>query len=73
MSRPVYRCPKCGSENVTFMADVTISAPMKFFHRMNKRAFRSKDVMLWCVDWRRADIVCHDCLYSTGLGRDKPL
>ena len=57
MSRPVYICPKCGSENVTFMADVTISAPMKFFHRMNKRAFRSKDVMLWGVNWSDADIV----------------
>lgn len=72
MSRPVYRCPKCGSENVTFMADVTISAPMEFYHNLSKRAFRRKEVQLWGVDWHRADIVCHDCLYSTGLDRDKP-
>lgn len=50
MSRPVYRCPKCGSENVTFMADVTISAPMEFYHNLSKRAFRKKDVQLWGVD-----------------------
>lgn len=42
MSRPVYRCQKCSSENVTFMADVTISAPMEFYHNLSKRALEKR-------------------------------
>ena len=64
------KCAKCGSTNLGFMGDLTISAPIEFFHRLSKAVLRSKDIRIWGFDWGKADIICNDCYYSSALDHD---
>ena len=45
------KCPKCGTEMV-WMGEVTILIrdTDKYFHRLSKKAFRSKDIELLSAD-----------------------
>lgn len=65
------QCKKCGSENLGVMVDITISMPIKYYYALTKSAFRSKDIKMWGANWPKADIICHDCCYSTGLEREQ--
>lgn len=62
-------CKKCGSTNLGVMFDITVSAPIEYYHNFSKKAMQDKSVKLWGADWGKADIICNDCLYSTGLER----
>lgn len=63
------KCKKCGSTKLSFMGDLTISAPIEYFHNLSKKTLRGKDVRIWGFNWEKADIICGDCFYSSRLGR----
>ena len=65
------KCSKCGSTNLGFMGELTISAPIEYYHRLSKQAIRSKGIRIWGFDWGKANIICSDCFYSSGLDREK--
>ena len=67
-----FICPKCGSDNIDFMVSLFISAPInKYWGNLPKRAFRSKDIEIWGVDWAGRTIVCNNCrvVISDGVHR----
>ena len=57
------KCPKCGTEMV-WMGNVMIliKDTDKYFHRLSKKAFRSKDIELWSADWERGNLFCPNYL-----------
>lgn len=57
------KCPKCGTEMV-WMGDVTILIKdiNKYYNRITKKAFRSKDIELLGVDWNDGYLFCPNYL-----------
>lgn len=57
------KCPKCGTDMV-WMGEVHIIIRDidKYYHRLSKNAFRSKDVEILGVDWARGDLYCPNYL-----------
>ena len=57
------KCPKCGTEMV-WMGDVTIliKDTDKYLYKLPKKAFRSKDIELWGVDWDKGNLFCPNYL-----------
>ena len=57
------KCPKCGAELV-WMGEVTILIrdTDKYFHRLSKKAFRSKDIELMGAYWETGDLFCPNYL-----------
>ena len=57
------KCPKCGTELV-WMGDVTILIrdTDKYFNRLSKKAFRSKDIELMSADWENGELFCPNYL-----------
>ena len=60
-------CPKCKKEELTIMADITISMPSKYYRDLTKDKLRKKEVELWGVNWADASWICPKC----GLIRGK--
>lgn len=56
-----FKCWRCGSTNVRFMTQVTLAAPMSMYGNFTKTNLRSKEVVLWGVDWAHCDIYCMGC------------
>lgn len=58
----MFKCQKCQSENIRFMTSVIISAPIKYYHNLVKKAYTDKDTIIWGVNWGH-DIMlsCADC------------
>ena len=53
------KCPICGTEMVWMgSVQILIKDTDKFLYRLSKKAFRSKDVEIWGVDWDRGDLFC---------------
>ena len=56
-------CPVCGTEMVWMgNVQILIKDADKYFHKLPKKAFRSKDVELWGVDWNGGDLFCPNYL-----------
>lgn len=57
------KCPRCGTEMV-WMGNVKIEIKDldKFFHKLTKKAFQSKDIEIWGVDWDHGDLFCPNYL-----------
>ena len=57
------KCPKCGTEMV-WMGNVTIliKDTDKYFHKLTKKAFQTKDVEIWGVDWNMGNLFCPNYL-----------
>lgn len=57
------KCPKCGTEMV-WMGNVQIEIKDldKYFHKLTKKAFQSKDIEIWGVDWDGGDLFCPNYL-----------
>ena len=57
------KCPICGTEMV-WMGNVQIEIKDldKYFYKLTKKAFRSKDIELWSVDWDRGTLFCPNYL-----------
>ena len=57
------KCPKCGTEMV-WMGNVTILIKNtdKYLHKLSKKAFQSKDIAIWGVDWERGEVFCPNYL-----------
>ena len=57
------KCPKCGTEMV-WVGDVQIliKDTDKYLYKLSKKAFRSKDIELWGVDWDRGALFCPNYL-----------
>ena len=57
------KCPKCGEEMV-WMGEVTIliKDTDKYFHKLTKKAFQSKDVDILGVNWFNGDLFCPNYL-----------
>ena len=57
------KCPECGTEMV-WMGNVQIEIKDldKYFHQLTKKAFQSKDVVIWGVDWANGDLFCPNYL-----------
>ncbi len=57
------KCPKCGQEMV-WMGDVTIliKDTDKYLYKLSKKAFQSKDIELWGVDWEGGHLFCPNYL-----------
>lgn len=57
------KCPKCGTDMV-WMGNVKIliKDTDKYYHKLSKKAFRSKDIELWGVDWSKGDLFCPNYL-----------
>lgn len=57
------KCPKCGKEMV-WMGNVLIEIKDldKYFHKLSKKAFQSKDIEIWGVDWENGDLFCPNYL-----------
>ena len=57
------KCPKCGADMVWMgNVQILIKDTDKYFHRLSKKAFRSKDIELWGVDWSKGDLFCPNYL-----------
>ncbi len=59
----IMKCPTCGTEMVWMgNVQIVIRDTDKYFHQLSKKAFRSKDVELWGVDWDGGDLFCPNYL-----------
>lgn len=57
------KCPICETEMVwTGNVQIVIRDTDKFLHRLSKKAFRSKDVEIWGVDWGGGILFCPNYL-----------
>ena len=57
------KCPKCGTEMVwAGNVQIVIKDTDKYLYRLPKKAFRSKDIELWGVDWENGDLFCPNYL-----------
>jgi len=57
------KCPRCGADMVwTGSVQILIKDTDKYFHRLSKKAFRSKDIRLLGVDWNKGYLVCPNYL-----------
>ncbi len=69
------KCPKCGTELVWMgNVQIVIRDTDKYYHRLSKKAFQSKDIELWGVDWERGELFCPNylsCGYHPALFRAK--
>lgn len=59
----LYSCPKCGSENVDMMVDITLVTDAKYAHNLSKKALYAKKTEVWGAYWDRAHFFCKnpDC------------
>ena len=57
------KCPKCGQEMV-WMGNVKIliKDTDKYFHKLTKKAFQTKDIEIWSVDWDAGNLFCPNYL-----------
>lgn len=57
------KCPKCGTEMV-WMGNVCIliKDTDKYFHKLTKKAFQTKNIEIWGVDWDMGDLFCPNYL-----------
>ena len=57
------KCPKCGTEMV-WMENVCIliKDTDKYFHKLTKKAFQTKNIEIWGVDWNMGDLFCPNYL-----------
>ena len=57
------KCPKCGTEMV-WMGNVCIliKDTDKYFHNLTKKAFQTKDIEIWGVDWDMNGLFCPNYL-----------
>ena len=57
------KCPKCGKEMV-WMGNVTIliKDTDKYLYKLSKKAFQSKDIEIWGVDWEEGNLFCPNYL-----------
>lgn len=57
------KCPICGADMV-WVGEVTIliKDTDKYFYRLSKKAFRSKDIELCWVNWGKGDLFCPNYL-----------
>ena len=59
-------CPECGGDNLRFMVDAILVAPVReFYCNLVKASLRRKEVRLSGVDWDRATFICPECGWST--------
>lgn len=57
------KCPICGTEMVwTGNVQIVIRDTDKFLHKLSKKAFRSKDIEIWSVDWSNGTLFCPNYL-----------
>lgn len=57
------KCPKCGTEMVWMgNIQIVIRDTDKYFHKLSKKAFQSKDIELWGADWDRGTLFCPNYL-----------
>ena len=57
------KCPICGTEMVWMgSVQIEIKDTDKFLYRLSKKAFRSKDIEIWGVDWDRGKLFCPNYL-----------
>ena len=58
------KCPKCGTEMV-WMGDVTILIKdiNKYYHKITKKAFQSKDIELLRANWNNGKLFCPNYLH----------
>lgn len=53
------KCPICGTEMVWMgNVQILIKDTDMFLYRLSKKAFRSKDVEIWGVDWDKGTLFC---------------
>lgn len=57
------KCPKCGEEMV-WMGSITIliKDTDKYLYKLPKRAFQSKDIEIWGIDWEEGNLFCPNYL-----------
>lgn len=57
------KCPKCGQEMV-WMGSVYILIKDldKYLYKLTKKAFKTKDIEIWGVDWDAGDLFCPNYL-----------
>ena len=55
------KCPKCGKD-LYWIGEMTVlmKDTDKYFHRMSKKAFASKDIQLMGVNWEKGEFFCPD-------------
>lgn len=57
------KCPKCGTEMVWMgNVNILIKDTDKYLYKLSKKAFSSKDIELWGVDWERGKLFCPNYL-----------
>lgn len=64
------KCPRCDSENMSFMVDIIVHAPIKYLHELSKTNLRKKDVEIIGADWDKATYVCLECYWDNNLDRE---
>lgn len=57
------KCPKCGTEMV-WMGNVRIliKDTDKYFHKLTKKAFQTKNIKILDADWDAGDLYCPNYL-----------
>jgi len=57
------KCPICGTDMV-WMGNVTILIKDldKYFYKLTKKAFQSKDIEIWGVNWDIGEVFCPNYL-----------
>jgi len=59
-------CPECGGDNLRFMVDAILLAPVReFYGKLTRTNLRSKEVRLVGVNWDHASFICPECGWST--------
>ena len=61
-------CPKCKGDGLEFTAQCMFNAPIEFYRNMSKAAFRKASVVLYGVDWGKAEIWCPQCGFTSSWG-----
>jgi hypothetical protein len=53
-----FKCPKCSTENVSMMVDISIVTDAKYLHMLTKKALYAKETEVWGAMWDRASFFC---------------
>ncbi len=69
------KCPRCGKE-LEWMGNIKIliKDTDKYFHKLTKKGFSSKDIELWGADWEKGSLFCPnylECGYHPDLIREE--
>lgn len=55
------KCPKCNSEELRFIGQLTLSAPLHMQGNLTKYNLISDDLRLLSFDWNTMDVICINC------------